>query len=121
YPACHTINVMTFNPCAIIGEDGPIARRLGKSYEQRPEQEKMIRAVSQAMSAGDKLIVEAGTGVGKSFSYLLPALERVITSRENKLDYEDSYDSIDILEDDSKAARGRERVVISTHTIALQE
>src|SRR5690606_39234753 len=47
------------------------------------------------------LVVEAGTGVGKSFAYLLPAIEQVLRHRD----------------DGDK----RRRVVISTHTIALQE
>lgn len=64
-------------------------------YEDRPQQAAMADAVAAAFEEGRHLIVEAGTGVGKSFAYLVPAVERML--------------------------RSRERVVISTHTIALQE
>src|SRR5471032_1072412 len=79
----------------ILGPDGPIARRLGERYEARPEQLAMAQAVEAALEDGKHLLVEAGTGVGKSFAYLLPAI-----------DY---------------AVRMKKRVVISTHTISLQE
>lgn len=85
----------------ILGPSGPIARRLGDQYEQRPEQQAMVSAVRRSLGEGGKLMVEAGTGVGKSFAYLLPAIERIIESS----DWEG----------------GKQRVVISTHTIALQE
>ncbi len=90
---------MAFDPLHILAPDGPIARRLGGRYEQRPEQVEMLKGVSKAMHDRAHLIVEAGTGVGKSFGYLLPAIERVVNSPVGK----------------------RQRVVISTHTIALQE
>lgn len=93
---------MAFQAEQILAPDGPIARRLGRQFEQRPEQARMIEASRDAMARGDKLMVEAGTGVGKSFAYLLPAIERIAQSRE----------------DDRKR---REVVVVSTHTIALQE
>lgn len=95
---------MTFDPLAILAADGPIARRLGKGYERRPQQEAMVKAVQQTLQTGGKLLVEAGTGVGKSFSYLLPAIGLI-------LDHKPTGDNFE---------RGR-RVVISTHTIALQE
>src|SRR5947209_3950288 len=79
----------------ILGPDGAIARRLGKDYEHRPQQLEMAAAVSRAFSEGHHLLVEAGTGVGKSFAYLLPAIEF--------------------------AVKHKKRVVISTHTISLQE
>jgi len=78
----------------ILGPDGRIARRLA-SYETRPQQLAMGEAVAAAFDAGSHLIVEAGTGVGKSFAYLIPAIERVL--------------------------KNGGRVVVSTHTIALQE
>lgn len=85
----------------ILGPDGPIADRMGADFEERPEQKAMIAAVSAALDAGGKLVVEAGTGVGKSFGYLLPAIEHIAKYQEDK---------------DQKR-----RVVVSTHTIALQE
>src|ERR1700679_2378587 len=79
----------------ILGPDGAIARRLGDRYEFRPQQLEMASSIEQAFKEGHHLLVEAGTGVGKSFAYLLPAI-----------DY---------------AVRKKKRVIISTHTISLQE
>jgi ATP-dependent DNA helicase DinG len=79
----------------LLSPTGAVARRLGERYEHRPEQLQMASAARDAMNAGHHLLVEAGTGVGKSFAYLLPAVEY--------------------------ATRYKKRVVISTHTIALQE
>src|SRR5438105_9489495 len=79
----------------ILGPGGAIARRLAARYEFRPQQLEMATAVGEAFRGGHHLLVEAGTGVGKSFAYLLPAI-----------DY---------------AVRHKKRVVISTHTISLQE
>ncbi|MCC7192771.1 MAG: DEAD/DEAH box helicase [Phycisphaeraceae bacterium] len=90
---------MAFNPLQIIAEDGPVARRLGTRYEHRPQQDQMITSIRETLNARGSKLIEAGTGVGKSFAYLLPAIERVVNSPAEK----------------------RERVVISTHTIALQE
>ena len=58
---------------AILGQDGRIAQRL-QNYESRPEQLQMAQAVADAIAQRRHLIVEAGTGVGKSFAYLVPAL-----------------------------------------------
>lgn len=78
----------------ILGPDGLVSRRL-KGYEHRPEQLEMAAAVENAFGHSRHLVAEAGTGVGKSFAYLVPAIQR--------------------------ATNAGERVVISTHTIALQE
>ncbi|MCX7786185.1 MAG: ATP-dependent DNA helicase [Spirochaetes bacterium] len=64
-------------------------------YEPRPVQEEMLEAIGEAFNEGGICIVEAGTGVGKSLAYLLPAVEWV--------------------------AHNDERVVVSTATINLQE
>jgi ATP-dependent DNA helicase DinG len=56
-------------------------------YETRPEQEALAAAVARALGTGENLIVEAGTGVGKSLGYLVPALEsgqRVVVSTATK-------------------------------------
>lgn len=79
----------------ILGPQGAIARRLGDKYEFRPQQLEMAAAVERAFAEGHHLLVEAGTGVGKSFAYLIPAI-----------DY---------------AVKNRKRIIISTHTISLQE
>ncbi len=78
----------------VLGPDGPVAARLAR-YEVRPEQLSLAREVDDVMRLGGRLLAEAGTGVGKSFAYLVPAV--------------------------SAAAERRERVVVATHTIALQE
>jgi len=91
---------MTIDPQDILAPDGPIARRLGDTYEHRPEQEQMASFVSDSLTQGKTAIVEAGTGVGKSFAYLLPMIQQVLAT--------DDLDK-------------KKRVVVSTHTIALQE
>ena len=58
----------------ILGSQGRIAARLENRYEERPEQLAMADGVSQAIRGGHHLVVEAGTGVGKSFAYLVPAI-----------------------------------------------
>jgi ATP-dependent DNA helicase DinG len=78
----------------ILAPGGLIAQRLS-SFERRDEQLEMARAVGSAFEDREHLLVEAGTGVGKSFAYLVPAILRAV--------YE------------------KQRVVISTHTITLQE
>ncbi|MBY0312412.1 MAG: hypothetical protein K2W85_10105 [Phycisphaerales bacterium] len=80
---------------AVLSDAGAIARALGSSYESRPEQTHMGEAVAQCLETRGRLVVEAGTGVGKSFAYLVPAMLRAMQ-------------------------RG-ERVVVATATIALQE
>jgi len=71
-----------------------ISRAIAK-YEHRPQQLAMIEAVAAAFREPRHLLVEAGTGVGKSFAYLLPAVDLIL--------------------------RHGQRVVVSTYTIALQE
>jgi ATP-dependent DNA helicase DinG len=78
----------------MLAQDGPVARRL-EGFESRPQQVEMAAAVDDALENNRTLFVEAGTGTGKSFAYLLPAIRRIIERRE--------------------------RVVICTNTIALQE
>ncbi len=82
------------DPTSILGPRGAIARRL-PSYEHRNEQIEMAQAVARAIEEPGHLVVEAGTGVGKSFAYLVPAI--------------------------LAAVHDKKKVVISTHTIALQE
>src|SRR6202522_453280 len=52
---------------------GPLARAL-PDYAYRPEQAMMAKAVGAALARLEPLIVEAGTGTGKTFAYLIPAL-----------------------------------------------
>jgi ATP-dependent DNA helicase DinG len=75
--------------------DGPLAAQLGPDYEPRPGQQEMARRVMQALNQGDHLMIEAGTGTGKSLAYLLPAALWSVTNQQ--------------------------RVVIATNTINLQD
>ncbi len=56
-----------------FGPDGVIAKSVD-SYEEREQQVAMAEAVAEAFNNGEILAVEAGTGVGKSMAYLLPAV-----------------------------------------------
>jgi len=85
----------------VLGPGGRIADRW-ECYEPRREQLQMADAVAAALRDGRHLIVEAGTGVGKSFAYLVPAI-------------------LYLTEPLSDASDRPRRVVISTHTISLQE
>lgn len=60
---------------SLLRADGPLAAAF-EGYEHREEQLQMLRAVAQIMERGGRLVVEAGTGTGKSLAYLLPALAR---------------------------------------------
>ena len=57
----------------IFGQDGPLARAL-PDFRIRREQLRMAQRVAAALSAPEALVVEAGTGTGKTFAYLVPAL-----------------------------------------------
>ena len=85
---------MSLDLSGLLSRDGAIARRLD-GFEVRPEQQAMAVAIERALDQRGRLLVEAGTGVGKSFAYLLPAIKRIVEHRE--------------------------RVVIATNTINLQE
>jgi len=85
---------VTVSVDVLLADTGAIARRLA-GFEVRPQQLAMAAAVERAFDERQRLFVEAGTGVGKSFAYLIPAIRRVVE-------------------------RG-ERVVIATNTISLQE
>jgi ATP-dependent DNA helicase DinG len=58
---------------AILGEDGTLARTL-PGFRFRPQQLAMAQAVARAILAREPLVAEAGTGTGKTFAYLVPAL-----------------------------------------------
>ena len=80
----------------LLSPQGPIGRRL-PDFEVRPQQLEFALGVERALATGRHLIAEAGTGTGKSFAYLLPAIAHA-----------DSH-------------QGEGPVVISTRTIGLQE
>src|SRR5436853_5385259 len=96
------------SPASILGPEGRIAARL-PSYEHRPQQLAMADAVERALVDGHHLVVEAGTGVGKSFAYLVPAISYVTSdpARSSKKSSED--DDVDFEQAEQKPRR---RVVI---------
>ncbi len=70
----------------IFGPSGLLARKMN-SYEYRPEQSQMAHAVQRAFALERFLIVEAGTGTGKTLAYLIPAVlsgKRVVVSTGTK-------------------------------------
>ncbi len=83
-----------FDVIALLGEHGPIAKELG-AYEDRQSQRDLSAHLTDGYNDGGVLLLEAGTGVGKSFAYLVPAL--------------------------AWARANGERTIVSTNTINLQE
>ncbi len=75
-----------------FGAEGPLAKQF-PGYEMRPEQLAVADTVERAMASGKICLAEAGTGVGKSLAYLVPAVRAALEGR---------------------------RTIISTHTIGLQ-
>src|SRR3954465_7453932 len=76
-----------FSPSGILSK--------AKNFEFRPEQQQMAVAVARALETKEHLVVEAGTGVGKSLAYLIPAILFAVANSK--------------------------KAVVSTHTINLQE
>jgi DNA polymerase-3 subunit epsilon/ATP-dependent DNA helicase DinG len=82
------------NLAALLEPGGRLAMTFA-GFEYRPQQVKMMRSVAQALSRKEHLLVEAGTGTGKSIAYLLPSI--------------------------CFALQNNRQVIISTNTINLQE
>jgi ATP-dependent DNA helicase DinG len=78
---------------AIFAKDGLLAK--ARNFEYRPEQQAMAAAIAETLEEERHLVVEAGTGVGKSLAYLIPAT--------------------------LFALKQKKKAIISTHTINLQE
>lgn len=57
----------------LLGDAGPFAREL-PGFAPRPQQQRMAEAVAESFSTSSSLVVEAGTGTGKTYAYLVPAL-----------------------------------------------
>jgi ATP-dependent DNA helicase DinG len=71
---------------AILGPGGALGRAL-PGWESRPQQLAMARAVAAALDDGGPLIVEAGTGTGKTLAYLVPAIlsgKKVVVSTASR-------------------------------------
>src|SRR5262245_20763511 len=77
----------------IFSPQGILSR--AKNFEYRPQQQEMAVAVAWALEHGDHLVVEAGTGVGKSLAYLVHAITHAVANQR--------------------------QAVVYTHTINLQE
>ncbi len=78
----------------VFAADGPLAARVD-GYRPRPQQIEMAQAILDALGAGSMLAVEAGTGTGKTFAYLVPALlagGKVIVSTGTKTLQNQLYD-----------------------------
>jgi len=74
------------NLAALFGVQGPLADCL-TGFRPRPEQLAMAQDVAAALTEGQHLVIEAGTGTGKTLAYLLPALDsgmRIIISTGTK-------------------------------------
>ena len=78
---------------AFFSASGPLSR--AQNFEYRPQQQAMAVAVAHALQSREHLAVEAGTGVGKSLAYLVPAILYAVAQKK--------------------------KAVVSTHTINLQE
>ena len=57
----------------VLGPDGPFAQHL-PGFAPRPQQQALADAVERTLNHGGPLVGEAGTGVGKTFAYLVPAM-----------------------------------------------
>ena len=79
---------------AVIGQSGSLSHVI-PGFERRPQQEQMAAAVAEAINSGGQILVEAGTGTGKSLAYLVPA---ALMAKERGLP-----------------------VMLSTNTLALQD
>ncbi|MEW6026616.1 MAG: helicase C-terminal domain-containing protein [Planctomycetota bacterium] len=79
---------------AIFGPKGLLAQKFS-AYEYRPEQVEMFEGICQAIAKNRHLVVEAGTGIGKTFAYLIPAIYQSLSTKKP--------------------------VIVSTNTINLQE
>jgi ATP-dependent DNA helicase DinG len=77
----------------IFSPTGLLSR--ASNFEYRPQQQEMAVAVAKALGNGEHLIVEAGTGVGKSLAYLIPSILFAVAKKK--------------------------KAVVSTFTINLQE
>jgi ATP-dependent DNA helicase DinG len=89
-----TVSIDPFDIIDTLGEKGAVAEQLSR-YEDRRSQRDMAAHIADGYNGGGVQLLEAGTGVGKSFAYLVPAL--------------------------AWARANGERTVVSTNTINLQE
>jgi ATP-dependent DNA helicase DinG len=94
-PKLSGLELLDEDDVAALLAPGGLVARVHPGYEDRPTQRDLARAVARSYNEGGITLAEAGTGTGKSAAYLIPAIEW--------------------------ATRNRERTVVSTNTINLQE
>ena len=58
---------------AILGEDGPFMDAI-EGFQPRPVQQELAKTIDQTLKSKTSLVAEAGTGIGKTFAYLVPAV-----------------------------------------------
>jgi len=90
----NNFSAINLKPEVILGPEGPIAQQF-ENYEPRPPQTQMAEAVEQNFNKLGHLFCEAGTGTGKSYAFLIPAIKAALS--------------------------GEAPIVVSTNTISLQE
>ncbi|MCL4535102.1 MAG: exonuclease domain-containing protein [Bacteroidetes bacterium] len=93
-PKERTVSIDVDAVAGLLEPGGVVSQKL-PGYEHREEQVRVLRQVSQVFNEGGQLLVEAGTGVGKSMAYLLPAVHY--------------------------ATANRQHVIVSTNTLNLQD
>ncbi len=93
-PNDHIQKLDTETVTTLLDTDGALSRTI-PGYDKRPQQIAMAEAVTEAFNTGQHLLIEAGTGTGKSIAYLIPAILWSTTNGQ--------------------------RVIVSTNTINLQE
>ena len=77
-----------------FAKDGILVKEI-KGFEYRQEQEEMANSIQDAINQNTKIIIEAGTGTGKTLAYLIPAIKWAVANKK--------------------------KVIIATNTINLQE
>ena len=120
-------------PDDLLAPGGRLSARL-TGWESRPQQLEMANLIAAAIAARRHVVVEAGTGVGKSLAYLVPAVLAATADQVEAAEPAEAAGAAEAAEpvepdwdveaaEPTAATGGRRprRVVISTHTIALQE
>lgn len=77
---------MTKNTTTLLDQDGAFSDHI-EGFQPRPQQQAMAAAITELLDSEGVLVIEAGTGVGKTFAYLAPVLtasEKVVLSTGSK-------------------------------------
>lgn len=104
---------------SFFGPGGLLSQHMS-GYEERPQQRDLAMSIDMAMWAGEHVIAEGKTGVGKSLAYLVPSISNVLADRKaEKNDKEDTGEEAE--EEKEEEEEKGNRVVVATANIALQE